>query len=220
MSKIKFNEKGFFSKILNFKPFVLLSNIIFQAIPYMTYGEKTYKIMLTLFFSFLINLFLKSFILSLVLGHILNYILNGQFYVVYRYLGQNETMNKEKLIKFIDFILKLSSFFKPLDILFTGSFSKGQMTKQSDLDIRIFHEKGFVSSLSTYFMASILRFSALYMRFPIDIYCFSDLSFLGPHKISEYEVPVHVFSDEKIMNKYPESKNYKSQLNLIEIAKN
>lgn len=182
MSKIKYSKKNILTILLNFKIIVLISNLIFQAIPYMTNGEKIYKISITLIFTFIINSSLNNIFLSFLIGHIINYIINGQFYVVYRYLSNNETMNKEKLYSYIIFIENVSDFFNPLDIIFTGSFATGQMSRQSDLDIRIYHKRGIINSLKCYFMATFLRLTAIFMKFPIDVYCFSNLSFLGPKK--------------------------------------
>jgi len=84
MSKIKYSKNNILTAFLNFKPIVLISNLIFQGIPYMTIGEKIYKVLITLIFTFSINFLLNNVYMSFFIGHILNYIINGQFYVVYR----------------------------------------------------------------------------------------------------------------------------------------
>ena len=147
MSKLKYNTSNLLNKILNLKVLVLLSNLIFQGIPYMTFGEKLYKISITLFFALMFYLMMGDIILSLCFGHVLNYIVNGQFFVVYRYIGKKDTMNFSILKDFLLLIQRQSEIFNPIDILFTGSFSKGTMSRQSDLDIRIYHKAGFVNSV-------------------------------------------------------------------------
>lgn len=216
MSKLKYNTSNLLNKILNLKVLVLLSNLIFQGIPYMTFGEKLYKISITLFFALMFYLMMGDIILSLCFGHVLNYIVNGQFFVVYRYIGKKDTMNFSILKDFLLLIQRQSEIFNPIDILFTGSFSKGTMSRQSDLDIRIYHKAGFVNSVKSYIMASVLRFSGLLMKFPIDVYCFSDLKFLGPNKVHPSEIPVHIRGEEEFLREFPNSCQLDTQVeNLV-----
>ena len=107
MPKIKHRNHAAISKILNLRLAVLLSNIIFQGIRYMSLGEKIYKIAITLLFALLINIFLQNVMLSIVTGHFLNYIFNGQYYVVFRYLSSKRTMSKKDLEEFIILIERL-----------------------------------------------------------------------------------------------------------------
>jgi len=119
-------------------------------------------------------------------------------------------MSKKDLEEFIILIERLSVFFTPKDVLVIGSFCRGKMSLTSDLDIRLYHDSGFVSSIKSYLMASVLRFYGLKLKFPIDIFCFSDLIFLD--KISEKETPVNFMNNSDVLDKYPLSKNYKQQL--------
>jgi L-malate glycosyltransferase len=210
MPKIKHKDHAITSKILNLRLAVLLSNIIFQGIRYMSLGEKIYKISITLLFAFLVNIFLQNVVLSLVTGHFLNYIFNGQYYVVFRYLSSKRTMSKKDLEGFITLIERLNIFFTPKDVLIIGSFCRGEMSLTSDLDIRLYHDSGFLPSIKSYLMATTLRFYGLKRKFPIDIFCFSDLIFLD--KISKKETPVNFMNNKDFLNKYPLSKNYKKQL--------
>ena len=210
MPKIKHRNHAAISKILNLRLAVLLSNIIFQGIRYMSLGEKIYKIAITLLFALLINIFLQNVMLSIVTGHFLNYIFNGQYYVVFRYLSSKRTMSKKDLEEFIILIERLSNVFTPKDVLVIGSFCRGKMSPTSDLDIRLYHDSGFVSSIKSYLMASTLRFYGLKLKFPIDIFCFSNLIFLD--KISKKEIPVNFMNNKDFLTKYPLSKNYKKQL--------
>ena len=54
------------------------------------------------------------------------------------------------------------------------------------------------------------------MRFPIDIFCFSEISFLK--KIDPSEIPVNFLKSPEITNIYPKSKHYENQLESIEIT--
>ncbi len=68
MPKIKYKDKNFISKILSLKIVVLLSNIIFQGIRYMSIGEKIYKIFITIIFAVMINIFIHNILISFILG--------------------------------------------------------------------------------------------------------------------------------------------------------
>lgn len=216
MPKSKYQKKGIIYKILNFKSMVFLSNIIFQGIRYMSIGEKLYKISISLLLSLPFYFLFKNIYISLIVGHLLNYILNGQFYVVFRYLSSKRTMSYEDLINYVVLINKLIKIFSPKDILIIGSFARGKMSKSSDLDIRLYHDTSFFNSLKAYFMATLLRLFGLFMRFPIDIFCFSNLQFLD--KVSAKEIPVNFLKDNNILKKYPTSKNYKEHIETLIIS--
>ena len=174
MTKLKYKNSGLIYSLMNNKFLVFFSNIIFQGIRYMSVGEKLYKISLTIFFSLIFFQIFRIISLSIFLGHLLNYVVNGQFYVVFRYLSSKRTMSYEDLHQFINLIDKYILIFKPKDILIIGSFSRGKMGKSSDLDVRLYHNESLTDSLKAYFMATILRASGLFIKFPIDIFCFSD----------------------------------------------
>ena len=125
-------------------------------------------------------------------------------------------MSYEDLISYVALINKLIKIASPKDILIIGSFARGKMSKSSDLDIRLYHDSSFFNSLKAYFMATLLRFFGLFMRFPIDIFCFSDLQFLD--KISVKEVPVNFLKDNNILKKYPTSKNYNEHIETLIVS--
>ena len=179
----------------------------------MSMGEKIYKISITLLLSLPFYLLFNNIYISLTVGHLLNYILNGQFYVVFRYLSSKRTMSYEDLISYVSLINKLIKIFSPKDVLIIGSFARGKMSKSSDLDIRLYHDSSFFNSLKAYLMATLLRLFGLFMKFPIDIFCFSDLKFLD--KINLKEIPVNFLNNEMILNRYPNSNNYKNHIETL-----
>jgi hypothetical protein len=215
MPKVKYKDKSYLSYILSFRLIVFLSNIIFQGIRYMSWGERIYKISITIVFAILLNFAIDNILISVIIGHLMNYIANGQFYVVYRYLSSNQTMSREDLDKYIRLIEKYIKIFKPLDVLVIGSFCRGKMGKTSDLDIRLYHKNDLASSLKAYIMATLLRFIGLWVKFPIDIFCFSNLNFL--EKIDKEEIPVNFSENKQFLIKYPTSTNYKNHLKGLEL---
>ena len=215
MSKSKYQKKTLVNKFLNFKLIVFLSNIIFQGIRYMSYGEKLYKMSVTLLLSLPFYFLFNNTYISIIIGHLLNYIFNGQFYVVFRYLSSKRTMSYEDLINYVGLINKLIKIFTPKDVLIIGSFARGKMSKSSDLDIRLYHNSSFFNSLKAYFMATLLRAFGFIMKFPIDIFCFSDLVFLD--KIDKNEIPVNFLKNNMILNRYPTSNTYSKHIKTLEI---
>ena len=214
MQKVKYKNQNLVSYFLSFKIIIIISNVIFQGIRYMSFGEKIYKISFTILLASLINIQFKNILVSLIISHLINYILNGQFYVLFRYLSNKRTMSRDALNKYISIIEKYIAIFEPIDILVTGSFCRGKMSKSSDLDIRIYHKGDLMSSLKAYMMATTLRFIGIFAKFPIDIYCFSDMTFLD--KLDKIEIPVNFLESKVFLEKYPLSVNYKIQLeNLI-----
>ena len=172
----------------------------------MSLGERLYKISITVIFAILIYFVIDNFFISFIIGHLLNYILNGQFYVVFRYLSSKQIMSRVHLDEYIKIIERNITIFKPLDVLATGSFCRGKMSRHSDLDLRIYHSNDFIPSLRAYIMATTLRFIGLCKRFPIDVYCCSDLVFLD--KLDKIEIPVNFLQNVEFLEKYPTSSNY------------
>ena len=210
MRKVKYKNKSIIFNLLNSRIAVLISNVVFQGLMYMSLGEKIYKLSITFMLALWVNMIAGNIFYSLVVGHVLNYIINGQFYVVYRYLSSNKILTRKDLDRYILLIENLISLLKPLDVLVIGSFCRGKMRGTSDLDIRIYHGKGVLLSLKAYILATMLRFMGLLMRFPIDVFCFSNMSFLD--KIRRDEIPVNFLQNIDVLQKYPESPNYKKHV--------
>ena len=193
--------------------FMLGRNIIFQGILYMSLGEKFYKISITLLLALFLSTVFDNFVISIICGHVLNYVLNGQFYVVHRYVDSSASMKKDDLANYFLFVEKAINIFNPLDVLIIGGFSRGIIKRTSDLDVRIYHSNTVLGSTKAYLMATVFRFHGLVTRFPIDVFCFSNLDFLD--KIREDEIPINFIKNQKILEKYPLSKNYRLQMDKI-----
>lgn len=179
----------------------------------MSTGEKIYKVSITIIFTVFFELALDNILVSVFFAHLLNYIVNGQFYVVYRYFDSNANMRESDLFSYFAFIERNIIIFRPLDVLIIGGVARGSVKSTSDLDIRIYHNDKMLDSIKAYIMATIFRFYGLVTRFPIDVFCFSNLKFLD--KIREDEIPVNFMAHENIVQKYPSSLDYKAQLHKI-----
>ena len=216
MPKLKYASHSLIHKILNIKAFVLISNFIFQGILYMSTGEKIFKISVTLIFSIILHFFIRNAYISVFLGHLINYIFNGQYFVVYRYLGSEPVLNRTELDGFIRLISTSIEKFTPIDVLIIGSFCRGEMRSSSDLDIRIYHDGSFFDSVKAYTMAFYLRFKGLIMKFPIDVYCYSNMNFM--ENVRKDEIPVNFLESQVIKKSIPNSINVKSQLEVLKFT--
>lgn len=210
MSKIKYNSDSFIFKILNYKPIVFASNFVFQGMRYMEAGERTFKLAITLIIALLLFVIGVPLILSIIIAHAVNYIINGQFYVVYRYLSSNEVLNKEELERYNVMVKKLATSSEVLDVLYIGSFCRGNMKRTSDLDIRIYHGPSISDRFNTYLLAMKLRFLGLFYKFPVDVYCFSNLDFIK--NIRQDEVPDNMFSHKDILDIFPTSEKIERKI--------
>lgn len=215
MPKLKYDNQTLTKRFLSNKWMVLTSNLVFQGMRYMTVGEKIYKLTISVVLALLLNVFINNIIVALIIAHLLNYMFNGQFYVVFRYLSSEQVMSRKDLDEYIYFMQQEIKRFKPLDVLVIGSFCRGKMSKTSDLDIRIYHKSDVLSSLKAYIMATKLRFYGLLYKFPIDVYCFSDLKFLD--KIKKSEIPVNFLKNEAFLIKYPTSENLEVHMKKLEL---
>lgn len=216
MPKLKYKDSNFINKILSSRIVVFTSNIIFQGMRYMSMGEKLYKISLTIIMILLIDLIVSNLLISFIVAHLFNYILNGQYYVVFRYLSSKQVMSKKDLDEYLLLIKKEMIKANVKDILIIGSFCRGKMSRTSDLDIRIYHDSSFIASLKAYFFATKLRFYGLIMKFPIDVYCFSDLRFMD--KIRKDENPVNFLENKEYLEKNPNSVNIDFHMKTLEIV--
>lgn len=204
MPKLKHKNSSMITSLLNKKYMVLLANFVFQGMRYMTRGELIFKLSFTLIFCCLFSVFINNIFLAAILGHFANFSLNGQFFVLSRYLFSRDAITTNELSNFIQLIGTSYRKFGIDDVLVIGSFCRVEMTSSSDLDLRIMHKADFRSSCKAYFYAFFLRFLGVIRRFPMDVYCFSDLTFL--EKLRADETPSFFEGDEHFLMKYPNSR--------------
>lgn len=205
MAKTKYAKSGVIYWLLNLKVAVLLSNLVFQGARYMEFGELLYKLSITIVLSIFLYLSGLGLFASFVLGHLGNYIFNGQFFVVYRYLFASKVLTTDKFNYVLNSCASLCKSHHIRDVLFIGSLCRNTLKESSDIDIRIFHRSNITSRLFAYSYATKLRFLGLLYRVPVDVFCFSDLTFLN--KIDKVEIPLHIIKERDFIAKYPDSQS-------------
>ena len=213
MRKLKYPKRGHF---LNSQAAAISSNVIFQGLRYMSMGEKIFKLSITMIFGLIFFAIIDNLFLSISLGHLLNFIVNGQGMVLGRYLKENHTLRKTEICNFLHFINSKINHYPIKDVLIFGSFCRGSMRSSSDLDIRIYHDTDFFSSLNAYYFAMSLRFIGLIKRFPIDVFCFSDVSFLD--KMDKSETPFYMQGNSTVKQLYSGSSNYLSGIDKLIVS--
>lgn len=207
MPKLKFDDASILKSFLSNKVIVFLSNFVFQGMRYMTYGELAFKLLFTFSFTVVYYLMFDNVFLSIFLGHLSNFVLNGQFFVLARYLFSSDAITNSELTYFIGFIDRSHKWFGVEDVLIIGSFCRVQMGRTSDLDLRIMHKPNVKSSINAYLYAFFLRFISMYKKFPMDVYCFSNINFLN--KIRTDESPSYFLGGDKYKAQYPLARDVK-----------
>lgn len=218
MPKLKYDREGLVYHLLNNKVVIILSNFIFQGMRYMSFGERLFKLLFTLFPAIVFFLYTGMFILGVFIFHSINFLLNGHYFVLYRYFGKKSTISKQSLKTFLIFIDNNINHYQISEVLIYGSFCRDAMKPTSDLDIRIYHESDFKHALLAYFFGLKLRFWGFITKFPVDAYCFSNSSFLK--KVSKDEIPAIFRNNEEMRELYPNAHNFKKHFDKINITEN
>ena len=214
MPKEKKQQRNYFP---NNRLTTFASYFLFQGMRYMTTGERAYKSMLTLVFAIPFLTIFKSFLVCIIFGHCLNFIANGQLPVLMRYIVSDVHLTREKITFAINEMKKTAGRFEIVDILIYGSFCRHSMHSNSDLDLRFYHQPDMKSSVLAYTYATYIRLWANWHYIPIDVYCFSDPSFLD--QMRKDENPASIFFSSDMIQKYPKAQNTETALNKNEILK-
>lgn len=181
------------------KILLIIKNYLAQGMLYMEIEELFFKISMTLIPASLLYIYTPlNIFLSFFIAHTINYLINGQFNVLLRYVYSQEHVNIYKVEKIN---LKLAELYKRkffLDVLVTGSGSKDQMNSSSDIDLRIYYNKSFISYLKVCLALLNLRIYAILNSIPIDVYAFNRVNFLD--KLDSDEIPISIFNNKKLFN--------------------
>lgn len=178
---------------------IIFINWTFQSFLYMDLAEKTYKIFLDIvfliiFYIILINIFdiYLSIIIAFLIAHTINWIFNGHIFALLKTFGNIQT-DKTDFLKYIENIKEKSSQTESIEMIaYFGSLSRGEIKKTSDLDIRVIRKNGFLNAFLCCLFINKERTLALYNRFPLDIYSFSNIN-----KVKMKEKPTIIYRTEK-----------------------
>ena len=200
--KQKYSSRG---KVLNHPAFTVASYFVFQGTRYMSWGERSYKLGLTIVFALLLMFAGLHPLPALLFGHLLNFLLNGQLPVLMRYVLSDVDMTRAKVGKALEKLERTAGRFGVVDILVFGSFSRHSMKPTSDLDLRFYHRPDFLSAFLAYIYAAYIRLWANLNFIPIDVFCFSQAAFLDRMRADEN--PALLFAADEMRRKYPNAQN-------------
>lgn len=198
MVKKKYKDSG---SILNHPAATVASYFVFQGMRYMTLGERSFKLALTMVFAAPFIAFGGNLLVSILVAHGLNFLINGQLPVLMRYVVSDVGLTQRKVENALEKISSTARHWGVKDVLVFGSFSRFQMQSSSDLDLRLYHRPGLLNSIPAYCYAFYIRVWANWNFVPIDIYCFTDPVFLD--RMRDDEVPALLLHSEEMREKYP-----------------
>lgn len=177
-------------------PTVLCSSWVFQGLLYMDRTDKMFKVLLEiiilapLFFLIQIQLNpLLSLIIAFTLTHTLNWLFNSQVPVALRNAGLLSVGTLAINEYSVKLKKRISSNNSILGAAVFGSLSRGELNKNSDLDIRIIRKRGFVNAIRACSYTLYERSRALVFIFPLDIYLLDGISDLK--KLNEPPIIIH-----------------------------
>lgn len=142
---------------------------------YMDPTERRFKISFDIAFSLLFFQLsdgtVRSRIISAFCGaHVLNFIVNGQLFVLLKNFDLVD-IPKEKFERWMVMLGERYERSQSVDaVVVYGSLSRGDLSRTSDLDVRVLRRDGLVNGLVACSITAVFRFKALIHRFPLDIY--------------------------------------------------
>lgn len=189
------------ARFIQSKAGILLSYWLFQGMLYMDIGEIIFKVSVDVLLAVLFWSLGMPLLIALILAHTVNMFINGHFLAMRRHLG----LGKTDPTKFIGYVEKLRDRLQQKRFLLGaaayGSLAKNHFKPTSDIDIRVFPQKGWSNWLQAVFWVFSERFRALINLFPLDVYAF-DLDIIDA-KMKADEPPI-IFFDPRghIARKY------------------
>jgi len=187
-------EGSIIGKILKTKLAVIASNWVFQGMRYMNVYEISLKLLLDLFFIFLLMTFFfedvpffLALVISIIISHTINWIINGHIFVLMRYVAPVPKTEQH----FEDFIKQMEAAalkWKSVDgVAIYGSYCRGTLHKYSDLDVRVITSPGDMNAVKASVFCFYQRLIAFFQLFPLDVYCCDKMEFLD--QLRDDEIP-------------------------------
>jgi predicted nucleotidyltransferase len=162
-------------------PVLLASGMLFQSLGYMETAERWYKIVQNIAFAAVVFRWSEgtSVPVALVVGHVSGFFLNGQLPVVLKNVGLLETP-PELFTRWQRILALCGERARSVSAIgIYGSLSRDELSRSSDLDVRIVRRSGFLSAVEACFLSNVLRLAATITLFPLDIYVVSSAETLG-----------------------------------------
>lgn len=201
----------FLGRLTSSKFGVVASNWLFQGMRYMNFYEVALKIIVDAFLFFILLYIYKNFFsLSyefvyfgvFIFAHTLNWVFNGHFYVLMRYISPIK-INVNEFYEYSEYLKKrvIVSRYISAGAVY-GSYCRGALHENSDLDVRVIVNKGFLNGVMGALFCLRERFIAFFKKFPLDIYCFIETESLN--KIRKDELPYVLCDKNNLLKDYYE----------------
>jgi hypothetical protein len=182
---------------------IILSYWLFQGLLYMDIREKIFKISLDVFLVAIFYLIGVHLFLSIFIAHTANMFLNGHYHAMRSHMNMG-SIGSAKFINYIEGMYnRLQGVKYLLGAAAYGSLSRNVFRSTSDIDIRVFPEKGLMNWAKAVIWVFTERIHAFINSFPLDLYAF-DLEVIDS-KMRADEPPI-IFLDSKntLIKKYSE----------------
>ncbi len=166
--------------------------------------DAAFTLIFTLLLSVWLPLTLATIFLSWAFAHTINWIFNGHIYVLLRYVHP-VPQSREHFETFIQELGRRGHSYKSVDgIAIFGSYCRGCLHENSDLDVRILVRPGIVNGIQGALYCLLERMTAVLMKFPLDIY--SCVGLEGLSQLRSDEIPVLLSGKSPLLrNKYPQA---------------
>ena len=190
---------------------LLVSNWLFQGIPNADKTEKTYKILFTIVFWFLIfwnfssianPSIVKGLIISFLIAHTLNWVVNGNISIILIHRLLLVKLSKQDLFLYMEKLHEKTK--KENWILYAASFGsicRGGLKDTSDIDISIVRKPGFKNALKSIWFALKEKKIADFKGIPLEIYI-SDTPQDSIKRFGAEKNPVIIYDSEDIIQKH------------------
>lgn len=189
---------GMLTPLFRFRLVAILLNWVFQGLLYADNTERAFKICLdfvlaVIAFMYLPNLKINIHLIdAFLISHTFCWLFNGQLFALLK--NFNMVYNSpQRIIDYADGIKRRASKEKSINcVAVYGSLTRGEMSPQSDLDIRIIRMPGIINGIRACLFGFSERSRALINRFPLDLYVIDNKSHLL--KMRKDETPIILYA--------------------------
>jgi len=186
---------------------LIFTNWLSQGILHLDITEKSYRIIFTIVFSFVIWYFLElNIFLSFIIGHTINWLTNECIYSMFVHQLLTSKVRKQDLFDYLE------NFSKMLEnkewVLYAASFGsicRGELKDSSDLDISIVRKPGFINAIyGLWFITKEKKRSDIY-KIPLELYL-NDVPKTSVNRFKREDNPLVLYDQNNVINNYYDSK--------------